>query len=244
MIAFLSGCVPSATGGSVFQQANAEADTVSYQPVNYTNKAQKGPTLIVLPGQIKSSNATFLQKISSNNIADFAELELGNANFTVLERFDLGPMINEINLAVNMGDKTALEKFKRGKFKSTKWFVRFDILKAEQVSTAASGFSGKTVGNVFDAVVGGVGGNVGETVLSSTQSGGSAGIWLVGLRYKIIDASTSEQVTTGYVEKKMDTGKKAISLLGVSGAAEKMITLDTIVHRLVQEAVADIDMKK
>ncbi|MBU4011289.1 MAG: hypothetical protein KJ882_11050, partial [Proteobacteria bacterium] len=159
MIAFLSGCVPSATGGSVFQQANAEADTVSYQPVNYTNKAQKGPTLIVLPGQIKSSNATFLQKISSNNIADFAELELGNANFTVLERFDLGPMINEINLAVNMGDKTALEKFKRGKFKSTKWFVRFDILKAEHVSTAASGFSGKTVGNVFDAVVGGVGGN-------------------------------------------------------------------------------------
>lgn len=244
MLLFLSGCVPSATGGSVFQQANAEADAVVYQPVDYTNKSKKGPTLIVLPGQIKSSNATFIQKVTSNNIADFAELELGNANFAVLERSDLGPMLNEINLAVNMGDTTALNKFKRGKFQSTKWFVKFDILKAEHVADTTSGFSGQAIGSIFDSVVGGKAGNIGETVLSSSKTGDAAGMWLVGLRYKIMDASTSEQVATGYIEKKMDTGKKAVSMLGVSGSAAKMVTIDTIVHRLVQEAVAEIDMKK
>ncbi|OGR15862.1 MAG: hypothetical protein A2X81_13905 [Desulfobacterales bacterium GWB2_56_26] len=241
-----SGCVPSSTGagGAASVRANEEADKNMYQPVQYANAGKQGPTLIVVPGQIKSSSATFTQKVTANNIADFAELELGNANFKVLERTDLGPMLGEIELAVNMGDPTALKKFKKGKFKSTKWFVKFDILKAEEVATAGSGFDGNAVGSIFGAVVGGTAGYVGDTAISSARTTEQAAVWLVGLRYKVVDASTSEQVSTGYVEKKMETGVKAQGLLGFSGHAAQLVTLDSVVQRLVQEAVAKIDQKK
>jgi hypothetical protein len=59
-----------------------------------------------------------------------------------------------------------------------------------------------------------------------------------------MDASTSEQVSTGYVEKKMETGRKAQAVLGMSGHASQLVTLDTVVQRLVQEAVAKIDKQK
>lgn len=242
----VSGCVPSSTGagGAASMRANEEADKNMYQPVNYANAGKRGPTLIVVPGNIKSSSATFTQKVTPNNIADFAELELANANFKVLERSDLGPMLGEIELAVNMGDPTALRKFKKGKFKSTKWFVKFDILKAEEVAAAGSGFDGNAIGSIFGTVVGGVAGSVGNTTISSARTTEQAAVWLVGLRYKVIDASTSEQVSTGYVEKKMETGVKAQGLLGFSGHAAQLVTLDSVIQRLVQEAVAKIDQNK
>ncbi|KJR99144.1 MAG: hypothetical protein VR65_17070 [Desulfobulbaceae bacterium BRH_c16a] len=242
----VSGCVPSSTGagGAASMRANEEADKTMYRPVEYANAGKKGPTLIVLPGNIKSSSATFTQKVTPNNIADFAELELSNANFKVLERSDLGPLLSEIQLAVNMGDPTALQKFKKGKFNSTKWFVKFDILKAEEVAEAGSSFDGNAIGSIFGTVVGGVTGSVGHTAISSARTSENAAVWLVGLRYKVIDASTSEQVTTGYVEKKMETGGKAQGLLGMSGHATQLVTLDSVVQRLVQEAVAKIDHQK
>jgi uncharacterized protein YfaP (DUF2135 family) len=87
---------PSPTAGKeTSQKANAAADQSIYQPVTYTNAAKKGPAVIVIPGEIKSNNATFLQKFTANNIADFGEIELTSANFTVLERSNLGPMLNE-----------------------------------------------------------------------------------------------------------------------------------------------------
>ena len=80
---------PSPTAGSdSSNKANDMADKAMYKPIEYDNKAIKGPTLVVIPGEIKSNNATFTQKVSSNNIADFAELELGNANFGILERLN------------------------------------------------------------------------------------------------------------------------------------------------------------
>ena len=240
----VTGCVPQSTGGAASLRANATADKVMYQPVEYTNASIKGPTLVVLPGQIKCNNATFIQRISTNAIADFAELELSNANFKVLERSDLGPMLDEINLAVGMGDPEALKKFKRGKFKSTKWFVKLDVLKAENVSSASSGFDGRSAGSILGSLVPGLGGAISSTALSSVKQGDAAGVWLVGMRYKLIDASTSEQVTTGYFEQKMETGQQSQSFMGISGAAEQKITLDSIVQRLVQEVVADIDKKK
>lgn len=241
-----SGCVPSSTGagGAASMRANEEAEKSMYKPVNYANASKRGPTLIVLPGKIKASSATFTQKITPNNIADFGEIELSNANFKVLERSDLGPMLNEIELAVNMGSPGALEKFKKGKFKSTKWFVKFDILKAQRTAAAGSGFDGNAIGSIFGTVVGGITGSVGNTAISSTRTSEDAALWIVGLRYKIIDASTSEQVSTGYIEKKMETGKKAQGVLGFSGQAEQLVTLDTVVQRLVQEAVVKIDKQK
>ena len=93
---------PSPTAGSeTSQKANASADQALYAPVEYTNVNKKGPALIVIPGEIKSSNATFLQKFTANNIADFGELELSNANFQVLERSNLGPIQREFELAYN-----------------------------------------------------------------------------------------------------------------------------------------------
>ena len=240
-----SGCVPSAPGdGAASQRANEMADNSMYKPVNYKNAGKRGPTVIVIPGKIKASSATFTQKMTPNNIADFAEIELSSANFKVLERSDLGPALNEVTLAVNMGDPNALKRFKKGKFKSTKWFVKMDILKAQRTAAAGSGFDGHAIGSIFGSVVGGITGSVGSTAIGSTSTSDEAALWIVGLRYKIIDAATSEQVTTGYVEKKMETGRKAQGVLGFSGHADQLVTLDTVVQRLVQEAVAKIDLQK
>src|SRR3977135_2543807 len=88
---------PSPTAGSsTSQKANASADTALYRPVEYTNGNKKGPALVVIPGEIKSNNATFLQKFTANNIADFGEIELSSANFQVLERSNLGPIQREL----------------------------------------------------------------------------------------------------------------------------------------------------
>jgi hypothetical protein len=75
-----------------------------YQSVDYVNKNKPGSAGHRDPGEIKSSNATFLQKFTANNIADFGELELSNANFKVLERSNLGPVLREFEIAYNLGD--------------------------------------------------------------------------------------------------------------------------------------------
>ena len=134
------------------KQANEMADESMYQPVVYANQGKPGPKLVVIPGEIKINNASFTEKVTDNNIADFGELELGKANFGVLERSDLGPMLEELKLAANMGDKEGLAKFKKGKFQTTQWLVRFDILKAEPVAKVKKGVSGRALGNVLGAI--------------------------------------------------------------------------------------------
>ena len=220
------------------KEANAQADEMMYKPVEYVNKAKPGPQLVVIPGEIKSVNVDFTTKITENSIADWAELELGNANFGVLERSDLGPMLNELSLAANMGDEKSLANFKKGKFQTTKWLVKFDILKAEPVAAAKKGFKGGALGSILGSVVPapGVGAAVGSI---NTES--AAQVWIVGMRYKILDASTSQQVATGYKEQKMEIGAKASSVLGIESASGGGTTLDTLTQRLVQECVMDID---
>ncbi|MGM0663640.1 MAG: hypothetical protein ACQET7_05565, partial [Thermodesulfobacteriota bacterium] len=88
-------------------RVNEEADRQMYRPRSYQNAGVQGPVVIVMPGEIKSNNATFLQKVTSNNIKDFAEVELSSANFRVLERADLNPMLEEQELAVQMGSRDA-----------------------------------------------------------------------------------------------------------------------------------------
>ncbi len=244
VVGLLAGCTTTGAGSSPSARANAQADAAMYQPVEYLNAGVQGPPLIVLPGQIKSNNATFTQRITANNIADYGELELSQANFRVLERTDLGPLLDEVTLAANMGDPQALEKFKRGKFKSTKWFVKFDILKAEPVAEAQRGFDGRAAGAILGTVIGGRSGAVTRTGVGSVSAGEAAGVWIVGLRYKVLDASTTEQMATGYFEQKMEMGSSAGSILGFSSGESHQITLDTMVQRLVQEAVQEIDRQK
>jgi hypothetical protein len=243
---------PSPTAGTeTSQKANAAADQAAYRPVEYTNGSKKGPALIVLPGDIKSNNATFMQKFTPNNIADFGEVELSAANFQVLERSNLGPVLNEFTLAYNLGDPDAARKFLRmGKLKSTKYVVKFDILKAEQIAQAQQGFDGGTLGQMagllgaYSHSVGGArAGAVGGTAIGSVHSGESTGVWLIGMRYKIINAETTEQVATGYAEEKMEVGAKSSSVLGVSQSEQGGVGLDTMVQRLVQKSVWEIDNK-
>ena len=243
---------PSPTAGSdTSQRANASADQAMYKQVEYMNRNKRGPAVIVIPGEIKSNNATFMQKFTANNIADFGELEMSNANFPVLERANLGPLLNEFELAYNLGDPQAARKFLgMGKLKTTKYVVKFDILKTEQVAAAQQGFDGRAIGNIagalgaFSGSLGGArAGAVGHAAVGSVHTGESTGVWIIGMRYKIINAETTEQVAQGYTEEKMEVGAKSSSVLGVSQSQEGGVSLDTMVQRLVQKSVWEIDSK-
>ena len=207
---------------------------------------KKGPALIVIPGEIKSNNATFLQKFTANNIADFGEIELSAANFQVLERSDLGPILNEFALAYNLGDPNAARKFLgMGKLKSTKYVVKFDVLKTEQVAAAQSGFDGRTIGAMAGLLGawGSRGGAAATVGVGSVQTSESSGVWIIGMRYKIINAETTEQVATGYTEEKMEVGATSTSVMGISQSQQGGVSLDTMVQRLIQKNVWEIDNK-
>lgn len=236
---------PSATAGSdTSQKANSMADKGMYKEVQYANASKRGPMLVVIPGEIKSNNATFTQKFGPNNIADFGELELGKANFGILERADMGPLLQEFQLAYTMGDPNAARKqLQKGKFKTTKWVVKFDVLKAEQVAQAQEGFDGRAIGQIISIFGGGRGSAATGVGVGSVQTGESTGVWIIGMRYKILDANTTEQVATGYTEEKMEVGAKSSSVLGVSSGAQGGLTLDGMVQRLVQKLVWEIDSR-
>jgi hypothetical protein len=228
---------------STSQRANEAADKAVYKPVEYSNASKAGPPLIVIPGEIKSTNATFTQKFGANNIADFAEIELSKANFPVLERTNLGPLLNEFTLAYNLGDADEARKMLgRGKLKTTKWVVKFDILKTEQVAAAQKGFDGASVGRII-GIFGGQGAAIGGTAVGSVKTQDSSGVWIVGMRYKIMNAETTEQVATGYTEEKMEIGATSTSVLGASSGQQGGVTLDTMVQRLIQKTVWEIDSK-
>ena len=231
-------------GSSTSQQANAAADAAAYKEVDYVNKGRRGPALVVIPGEIKSNNAGFLQKFGPNNIADFGELELSQANFAVLERANLGPLLNEVSLAYNLGDPQAARKTMQiGKLKTTQWVVKFDILKAEQIAENKKGFDGRAIGGLVGMLGGSTGSYAAGHVVGSVQNQESTGVWLIGMRYKIMNANTTEQVAQGYKELKMEVGANASSVMGVSQQAKGGVGLDTMVQRLVQTAVWEIDSK-
>jgi hypothetical protein len=234
---------PSANS-SVSKDANAAADKGMYTDVVYTNAAKQGPQLIVLPGEIKSNNAGFVQKFGPNNIADFGELELSKANFRILDRADLGPMMSEIQLAYGVGDPDEAKKvMQKGKLKTTKWIVKFDILKAEQVAEAKKGFNGGVASSLIGIFGRGQGGAAAGTVTGSVDTSSAAGVWVIGMRYKLLDATTTEQVAQGYTEEKMEVGAQSTSVAGISSQAKGGVSLDTMVQRLVQKSVWDIDNK-
>jgi len=238
-------------GGTTSQQANQTADKTMYQAVDYVNKNKPGPQVIVIPGEIKSSNATFLQKFTADNIADFGELELSNANFKVLERSNLGPVLREFEIAYNLGDPQAARKYLgMGKMKTTKYVVKFDILKTEQVASATQSFDGGTLGQMagllgaFSGSRGGaMAGAVGGTAVGSVHSGEATSVWVIGMRYKIINAETTEQLAQGYTEEKMEVGATSSGALGMNQGQKGGAGLDTMVQRLVQKSVWEIDSK-
>ncbi len=215
----VTGCGPMQSGGSADSpapmsgasaSANAAADRGLYRPVAYRNASMPGPAVVVLEGDIKSNNATFAQKYTPNNIADYGELELSKASFKVLERSSLGALKREFQIAYLAGDPdTARKLLGKGKFKATRWVVRFDVLKAEPVAAAQRGFNGRAIGNIAGALIGGRAGYATDVGVGSIDNAESAGIWIVGMRYTVIDARTTEQAATGYFEQKMEVGREA-----------------------------------
>ena len=82
-----------------------------------------------------------------------------------------------------------------------------------------------------------------DKVADSYDSAASSGVWVIGMRYKILDANTTEQVAQGYTEEKMELGAESTSVAGISSAAEGGLTLDSLVQRLVKKNVYEIDSK-
>ena len=87
------------------------------------------------------------------------------------------------------------------------------------------------------------GGAAAGVAVGSVKVEESTGVWIIGMRYKIINANTTEQVATGYAEAKMELGAKSTSVPGVSSGASGGLTLDSMVQRLVQQNVFEIDKK-
>lgn len=236
---------PSPLAGSrVSEDANRRADLAQNRHQGYANAAKAGPRIIVLPGEIKSNNASFKQAVTANNIADFAEIELTKANFIVLERGQLGALTRELELAYNLSDPAqARRTFQKGKVATTRWIVKFDILKAEPVASAGGGFDGGTVGRLIGIFGSGKAAAAGSTVAGSVRSDEQAKVWNIGMRYKILDANSTEQVANGYFEDKLEVGATSSQVAGVRSNASGQLTLDSLVQRLVQKSVAEIDAR-
>jgi hypothetical protein len=236
---------------SVSRVANESVDRAAYQRISYSNASKPGAALVVLPGEVKVTDAALTQQVLPSSIADWAELELAQANFKVLERVALGSVLMEVDTATRLGDRTAMESVVRsGRLKGTRWLVKFDLLKAEPVATASRGVDGQPAA----AVVGVLGqwstsmrgqraAQVGQVAAGSVQSDRSAQVWLVGMRYRVIDAETAEQAGQGYVEERMESGAKGATVMGVSGSSQGGVGFDTMVQRLVQRAVWEIDAR-
>jgi hypothetical protein len=84
---------------------------------------------------------------------------------------------------------------------------------------------------------------VGGTAVGSVHSSEATSVWVIGMRYKIINAETTEQVATGYTEEKMEIGATSSGALGVNQSQQGGVSLDTMVQRLVQKSVWEIDSK-
>ena len=107
-------------GASSSGKANEVATNTAKPVIEYLNAAKDGARVVVTAGEIKSANSSFTQKVTSNAIADFGELELSRANFKITK--------NQSN---------------------AKFTIKFDILKAESLAKASEGFSGGAIGGML-----------------------------------------------------------------------------------------------
>jgi len=242
LIAVLSGCL----GAS--KKAHEAADKAMYQPVEYQNAATAGPEVALLPCEVKTLNATFLQKCGENNLRDFAEIELTKANFKVLENADKQAGYQEIAVACNLGDASALKVFKKKAMPTAKCFLTFDIVKAEPVAFEAKGGDGQVLGALIELGVliatkgddSGLGRSIGAAV-SSVKSYEEKATWNVTLRYKVINAATGEVVATNELTEVHEAVSELKGALGVDQKQTQNVTLDMLTQRLIQRAVQEID---
>ena len=239
------------SGTAVSRTANESVDRAAYRRIDYSNASKAGAALVVMPGEVRITDAVLTQQVLPSSIADWAELELAQANFKVLERAALGSVLLEVDTATRLGDRAAMESMVRsGQLKGTRWLAKFDLLKAEPVATASRAVDGRPAADVVgilgqwsNSLRGQRAAQVGQVAAGSVQADRTAQVWLVGMRYRVIDAETAEQVGQGYVEERMESGAQGTSVMGVSGSSQGGVGFDTMVQRLVQRAVWEIDAR-
>jgi hypothetical protein len=239
------------SGSAVSREANESVDRAAYRRVSYSNAGKPGAALVVMPGEVRITDAVLTQQVLPASIADWAELELAQANFKVLERAALGSVLLEVDTATRLGDRAAMESMVRsGQLKGTRWLAKFDLLKAEPVATASRGVDGRPAADVVgilgqwsNSLRGQRAAQVGQVAAGSVQAERTAQVWLIGMRYRVIDAETAEQVGQGYVEERMESGAQGTTVMGVSGSSQGGVGFDTMVQRLVQRAVWEIDAR-
>ncbi len=240
-----AGCMVTGAGSDKASQTpEPMVEQQMPQPIEYMNAHVQGPIVVVLPGSVKSTSAAFTKRITVEKVADLGEAELTRANFRVLDRTGLGDALNDMTLVVNMGDASALKKLKKGKFKTTKWFAKFDILRAEKMAGAKEGLDDGSVNSIFGSIVGDT--QTSETIPPTEISDSIEveGPWIIGLRLIILDAGTLEQVSAGYFEDQMELGRTEGVTPGTLNPESDGMALESLVHYLVQKAVANLDNKK
>ena len=112
-------------GARSSDRANEVATNTEKPKIEYVNASKEGERVLVSAGEIKSANSSFTQKVTSNAIADFGELELARANFKITKNKD-----------------------------NSKFIIKFDILKAESLAKASEGFSGGALGGMLGGLGG------------------------------------------------------------------------------------------
>lgn len=230
------------------KKAHEMAEAAVYKPIEYQNANKTGPAVAVLPGMFKTRSAAYVHKFCNNNICDFAELELSKANFTVLENANKQPLFEEIALAATMSDAEALQAFRKDSLGSARYFLRFDVIKAEPVAWEAKGGDGQVLGAILELgltlATRGQYRSLGKSLNSAVSSIAAYDYnttWHVALEYKVIDAETGAVVHSASVEEKHVAQDELTAALGISEKTTSMFTVDSLVQRLMQRAVADLD---
>ena len=101
------------------QKANAAADQAIYQAVKYMNANKKGPALIVIPGEIKSNNATFLQKFTAEQHRRLRRARTVHRQFPGARALEPRPAAQRIRARLQPGRPGPARKFMRmGKLKT------------------------------------------------------------------------------------------------------------------------------
>ncbi|GAB7082030.1 hypothetical protein [Megalodesulfovibrio paquesii] len=240
--ALLSGCAGAKT------KAHEMAEAAVYKPVEYQNANMTGPPVVVLPGTFNTRSAAYVHKYCKNSLCDFAELELSKANFTVLENADQQPLFEEIALAATMSDADALRLFRKSSLPTARYLMAFDVLKAEPIAWEAKGGDGQILGAIVELGIllatrgddSGLGKSA-NAAISSIKAYDYNTTWQVTLGYKVIDPDTGTIVHSGSVEEKQVAQDELNAALGISEKTTSAFTVDSLVQRLIQKAVADLD---
>ena len=146
---------PSPTAGSeTSQKANAAADQTVYQPVEYVEREQEGAGAGRHPRRDQEQQRDASCRSSPPTTSPTSARSSSPAPTSrCWSARNLGPLLREFELAYNLGDPDAARKFLgMGKLKTTKYVVKFDILKTEQVASAQQGFDGRTLGQMAGAL--------------------------------------------------------------------------------------------